>query len=80
MSLYQWHRRRVRALVTCIKSTPIVSATWLFQLGTWCSGITPAQHAGGPGLNPQCVHFTSAHACGSGGLPLAGTCVLAGRE
>ncbi len=25
--------------------------------GTWCSGITPAQHAGGPGLNPQCVHF-----------------------
>ena len=27
-----------------------------FQLGTWYSGITPAQHAGGPGLNPQCVH------------------------
>ena len=27
------------------------------QLGTWCSGITPAQHAGGPGLNPQCVHL-----------------------
>ena len=25
--------------------------------GTWCSGITPAQHAGGPGFNPQCVHF-----------------------
>ena len=25
--------------------------------GTWCSGITPAQHAGGPGLNPQCVHL-----------------------
>ena len=24
--------------------------------GTWCSGITPAQHAGGPGFNPQCVH------------------------
>ena len=24
--------------------------------GTWCSGITPAQHAGGPGLNPQRVH------------------------
>ena len=25
--------------------------------GTWCSGITPAQHAGGPGFNPQCVHL-----------------------
>ena len=24
--------------------------------GTWCSGITPAQHAGGPGFKPQCVH------------------------
>ena len=24
--------------------------------GTWCSGITPAQHAGGPGFNPQCVY------------------------
>ena len=27
--------------------------------GTWCSGITPAQHAGGPGFNPQCVHYFS---------------------
>ena len=27
----------------------------------WCSGITPAQHAGGPGLNPQRVH-ASTHA------------------
>ena len=25
--------------------------------GTWCSGITPVQHAGGPGFNPQCVHL-----------------------
>ena len=25
--------------------------------GTWCSGITPAQHAGGPGFNPQCVQY-----------------------
>ena len=24
--------------------------------GTWCSGITSALHAEGPGLNPQCVH------------------------
>ena len=26
------------------------------QMGTWCSGSTHAQHAGGPGFNPQCVH------------------------
>ena len=24
--------------------------------GTWCSGITSASHAEGPGFNPQCVH------------------------
>ena len=27
------------------------------QMGTWCSGITSAPHAEGPGLNPQCVHI-----------------------
>ena len=26
--------------------------------GTWCSGITSASHAEGPGFNPQCVHFS----------------------
>ena len=31
----------------------------IIQQGSWCSGITPAQHAGGPGLNPQTVHFCS---------------------
>ena len=30
-----------------------------FVKGTWCSGITPAQHAGGPGFNPQRVHLGS---------------------
>ena len=25
--------------------------------GTWCSGITSASHAEGPGFNPQCVQF-----------------------
>ena len=25
--------------------------------GTWCSGITSASHAEGPGFNPQCVHL-----------------------
>ena len=29
--------------------------------GTWCSGITPAQHAGGPGFNPQCVQVVFGH-------------------
>ena len=28
------------------------------QAGTWCSGITSAPHAEGPGFNPQCVHCT----------------------
>jgi hypothetical protein len=42
-------------------------------VGTWCSGITPAQHAGGPGFNPQCVHLhvecmpaLATHAAGRG--------------
>ena len=41
----------------------------LKYVGTWCSGITSAQHAGGPGFNPQCVHWsiamalTSCHRC-----------------
>ena len=25
--------------------------------GSWCSGITPCQHAGGPGFKPQRVHI-----------------------
>ena len=45
-------------------SPPIVLIKFLncdlFHMGTWCSGITPAQHAGGPGFNPQCVQFLSA--------------------
>ena len=28
--------------------------------GTWCSGITSASHAEGPGFKSQCVHF---HLC-----------------
>ena len=27
------------------------------HVGTWCSGITSALHAEGPGFNPQCVQF-----------------------
>ena len=47
---------------TCCISVCVMSVNFMKtqkedrQQGTWCSGITPAQHAGGPGLNPQCVH------------------------
>ena len=26
-------------------------------MGTWCSGVTSASHAEGPGFKSQCVHF-----------------------
>ena len=29
-----------------------------FAPGTWCSGITSAPHAEGPGFKSQCVHFS----------------------
>ena len=29
------------------------------QMGTWCSGITSASHAEGPGFKSQCVHFST---------------------
>jgi hypothetical protein len=35
--------------VSCLKQ--------LLQVGTWCSGITSASHAEGPGFNPLCVHI-----------------------
>ena len=33
-------------------------AIWIFAGGTWCSGITSAQRAGGLGSNPQRVQLT----------------------
>ena len=33
-----------------------VTSGFVAPEGTWCSGITSASHAGGPGFNPQCVH------------------------
>ena len=33
-------------------------ATWILAGDTWCSDMTPAQRAGGPGCNPQRVQFT----------------------
>ena len=50
-------------VVPCCVQRLNLGAASLVAWGTWCSGITPAQHAGGPGLNPQCVHY------GGGALP-----------
>ena len=35
----------------------------IFPEGTWCSGITPAQHAGCHGFNPQRVHLLHMSLC-----------------
>ena len=37
----------------------LVPFSSLDSKGSWCSGITPAQHAGGPGFNPRTVHISS---------------------
>ena len=47
--------------------SPGTQRCWIFSVkrrdtissllkGTWCSGITSAPHAEGPGLKPQCAH------------------------
>ena len=36
----------------------IYRASWILAESTWCSGITPAQHAGGPRFNPQRIQCT----------------------
>ena len=38
-------------------------------LGAWCSGITSASHAEGPGFDPQCVHFSNVNAEGDAPFP-----------
>ena len=47
---------RNNGVIRCVCSMHVIYY-WLTTSGTWCSGITPAQHAGGPGFNPQCVHL-----------------------
>ena len=61
----------VGAALLAIQSIPErwSRARLCYQSGTWCSGITPAQHAGGPGFNPQCVHC-----CIEAALPYASGC------
>ena len=41
-----------QALFSIMRFVRIDSA---YSRGTWCSGITSASHAEGPGFNPQCV-------------------------
>ena len=36
-----------------VETTARSASAW----GTWCSGITSASHAEGPGFKSQCVHF-----------------------
>ena len=33
----------------------------IHSVGVWCSGITPAQYAGGPGFKSQYVHYSCEH-------------------
>ena len=41
----------------CCQRKPM-AATRDHPRGTWCSGITSASHAEGPGFKSQCVHFS----------------------
>ena len=47
------------------------------SMGTWCSGITPAQHAGGPGLNPQRVQTHTAMGNSQKSLSILSRCTQA---
>jgi hypothetical protein len=43
----------------CAQARVVADTVGVFpvHMGTWCSGITSALHAEGPGFNPQCVHL-----------------------
>ena len=44
-----------------VRSAAIQSRCTMHSWGTWCSGITFAPHAEGPGLKSQCVHCFHSH-------------------
>lgn len=50
------HGSRSRASGCCVLRHIGQHCRKMEYLGSWCGGITPAQHAGGPGLKPQRVH------------------------
>ena len=56
-------RSWVTSWVVFCESHGVHSRVALKSQGTWCSGITSASHAEGPGFKSQCVH---AHACEDG--------------
>ena len=47
--------------LVCVQARVVANTGGVFPVhtGTWCSGITSALHAEGPGFNPQCVHFAA---------------------
>ena len=56
--------RRQRWFSCCLSDQPPMWHSTHFgdagscSVGTWCSGITSASHAEGPGFKSQCVHLT----------------------
>ena len=70
-TVHKGHEKRDKCITSC-RCTVGPAGSWFhcsfsfffcnasqsqLSLGTWCSGITSASHAEGPGFNPQCVHF-----------------------
>ena len=47
--------------LVCVQARVAANIVGVFPVhtGTWCSGITSALHAGGPGFNPHCVNFAA---------------------
>ena len=76
-TVHKGHEKRGKCITSC-KCTVGPAGSWChcsfsffvcvvsrseMSLGTWCSGITSASHAEGPGFNPQCVHFVHNPIC-----------------
>ena len=57
--------RRLRRLGNEQRPRDVRKRRCKFILGTWCSGITSASHAEGPGFKSQCVHLGSCKRNGS---------------
>ena len=59
-----WLLKRPCAMKAKIRKSsylPCTSVLGICSLGVWCSGITPAQHAGGSGFKSQYVHYFCEH-------------------
>ena len=54
------HSQSLQTALDALRWLSIASVSeWRFIMikGTWCSGITSASHAEGPGFKSQCVHL-----------------------